>query len=419
MILDRDNWREILHTLKKNKLRSALTAFGVFWGIFILMIMLGVGKGLHNGATKDFSGMAANSIFVWAMSTTKPYKGFSSGRNLDFTNDDTEAIRLHIPEIEHLAPRNQLDDFREAVNVVRGKREGAFGVFGDYPEVVHITLMNITLGRFINPSDLEETRKVAVIGTRVRKILFLPHEDPIGQYIRIQGIYFKVVGVFKPQDDESKEETESIFIPFSTFQRAFNFGNLVSWFSMTVKPGIPASEVEKKVVALLAERHRVAPDDTHAIGKWNREKGFNKITDLFTGIYSLFWFVGVLTLLAGVIGVSNIMLVIIKERTPEFGIKRAIGATPFAIVGQIVSESILLTTVSGYTGMVCGVGVIEFAAAMLGSGKGDASLFENPEVNLTAALIALAILIVSGALAGLVPGIRAIRIKPVDAMRNL
>jgi len=420
MIFDKDNWLEIAGTLRQNKLRSFLTAFGVFWGIFMLIIMVAAGNGLYNGAMHDFQSLAANSVFLWTRPTTLPFKGFPRGRKFNFDNDDIAVLRSHIPEIEYLAPRNQLGGFRKVTAVTRGLKNGAFNIYGDYPEIAYISLMDIVAGRFINQMDLKEKRKVAVIGTRVREILFGSDEDPIGQHILVKGVYFKVIGAFesRKEGDEADEETQAVFIPFTTFQQAFNYGILVSWFSLTARKDVPASEVEKKAIVFLAERHQVAPDDAHAIGHWNTEKEYTKMTNLFIGINALIWFVGTCTLIAGVIGVSNIMLFVVKERTREIGIKRAIGATPFAVISQIMLESVLLTTVAGYFGLVVGVGITEMvAAAMKGAGGGSES-FKNPEVSLSVAATALAVLIVSGALAGLIPAKRAVSIKPVEAIRN-
>jgi len=420
MIFDKDNWQEIAGALKANKLRSLLTAFGVFWGIFMLIIMVAAGKGLYNGAMYDFQSLASNSVFLWTRPTTKPYKGFPRGRKFNFNNNDIAALRLHIPEIEYIAPRNQLGGFRKVTNVSTGQKNGAFTIYGDYPEIVYISLMDIISGRFINHMDLKEKRKVAVIGARVREILFNPDEDPIGRHIQVKGIYFKVIGTFesRKEGDEAEEETQTVYIPFTIFQQAFNYGNLVGWFSLTSKKDVPASEVEKKAIAFLAERHQVAPDDAHAIGHWNTEKEYKKMTNLFIGIKALIWFVGICTLMAGVIGVSNIMLYIVKERTREIGIKRAIGATPFAVVSQIILESVLLTTVAGYFGLVVAVGMTELVASAMKGAGGGSEFFKNPEVNLTVAAVALVVLIVSGALAGLIPAQRAVSIKPVEAIRN-
>jgi len=420
MIFDKDNWLEIAGTLRQNKLRSFMTAFGVFWGIFMLIIMVAAGNGLYNGAMHDFQSLAANSVFLWTQPTTQPFKGFPRGRRFNFDNDDIAALRSHIPEIEYLAPRNQLGGFRKVTNVNRGLKNGAFNIYGDYPEIAYISLMDIVTGRFINHMDLKEKRKVAVIGARVREILFEPKEDPIGQYILVKGVYFKVIGAFesRKEGDEADEETQAVFIPFTIFQQAFNYGNLVGWFSLTARKDVPASEVEKKAIAFLAERHQVAPDDAHAIGHWNTEKEYQKMTNLFIGINALIWFVGTCTLIAGVIGVSNIMLFIVKERTREIGIKRALGATPFAVIGQIILESVILTTVAGYFGLVFGVGITELVAAALKGAGGGSEFFKDPEVSLTVAATALAVLIVSGALAGLIPAKRAVSIKPVEAIRN-
>jgi putative ABC transport system permease protein len=419
MMFDLDNLQEIVNTLKENKWRSILTAFGVFWGIFILIILLGTGSGLYHGVMQEFSDLATNSFFIWARPTTKPYKGFARGRKYKFTNDDTQALRRQIADIEYIAPRNQLGGSRGVTNVTHGLKNGAFNINGDYPEIAYIKLMDIIRGRFINHLDLKEKRKVAVIGKRVQQILFTPDEDPIGQYIRVQGVFFRVVGVFesKSEGDEAEEETQTVFIPFSTFQQTFNYGNIVSWFSITSRRSVPASLVESKAMALLARRHQVAPDDAPAMGSWNTEKQFKKMSDLFIGINAMLWFVGISTLIAGAIGVSNIMLVIVKERTKEIGIKRAIGATPFAVTSQIVLESVLLTVVAGYWGLVAGIGTVELVSAGLKAGGGKADLFRNPEVNLSIALTALGILVLSGALAGLIPAHRAMRVKPVEAIR--
>jgi putative ABC transport system permease protein len=420
MIFDKDNWQEIFSALKKNKLRAVLTAFGVFWGVFMLIIMLGSGNGLQNGVIKDFKKIATNSVFIWPRRTTISYKGFPQGRRFRFNNDDIKALKDNIPEIEYIAPRNKLGGHRGISNVNRGQKNGAFSIYGDFPEIYFIKLMDITDGRFMNHLDLKEKRKVAVIGARVFKILFGPEEDPIEQYIKIQGVHFKVVGVFnsKAIGDEEEEENQAIFIPFTTFQQTFNYGNRVSWFSLTSVKYVPVSKVEKKAIALLAARHHVAPDDTHAFGHWNTEKEFQKFESLFRGIRILIWFVGTMTLIAGIIGVSNIMLVIVKERTREIGIRRAVGATPWKIISNIILESILLTAFAGYFGLVVGVGMLEGVSKGLEIFGRSTDMFQNPGVDFQIAIIALIVLIVSGILSGMIPAHRAVSIKPVDAIRN-
>ena len=420
MIFDRDNWQEIFHSLKQNKLRTFLTAFGVFWGIFLLLIMLGASTGLQNGAMDNFSNRATNSLYIWTRPTTIPYKGFPIGRRFYFDNDDIEALRQNIPEIQHLGPRNQAGGHRGVTNVIRGLKDGAFSINGDYPEYRHIQLLKITTGRFINDLDMRDRRKVAVIGTRVHEVLFEEEEDPLGEYILVRGVYFKVVGVFttNSEGDQAEEETQTIFIPFSTFQHAFNYGKRVSWFSITSQPHVPASEVEKKAIALLAERHQVSPDDKNAFGRYNVEKEYRKMVNLFKGIRILTWFVGIFTLIAGVIGVSNIMLIIVKERTREIGIRRAIGATPFNIITQIMAESVLLTALSGYIGLFTGVVIIELVARVLTTTSTKADYFKNPEIDFRVAIASLSILVICGALAGLIPSRKAVSIKPVEAIRD-
>jgi len=420
MIFDKDNWQEIFSALKKNKLRAVLTAFGVFWGVFMLIIMLGSGNGLQNGVIKDFKKIATNSVFIWPRRTTVPYKGFPHGRRFRFNNDDIKALKDNIPEIEYIAPRNKLGGHRGISNVNRGLKNGAFSIYGDFPEIYFIKLMDIAYGRFMNHLDLKEKRKVAVIGARVFKILFGPGENPIEQYIKIQGVHFKVIGVFnsKAVGDEEEEENQAIFIPFTTFQQAFNYGNRVSWFSLTSVKYVPVSKVEKKAIALLAARHYVAPNDIHAFGHWNTEKEFQKFLGLFRGIRILVWFVGTMTLVAGIIGVSNIMLVIVKERTREIGIRRAVGATPWKIISNIILESILLTSFAGYLGLVVGVGMLETVSKGLEIFGHSTGMFQNPGVEFHIAIIALIVLIVSGILAGMIPAHRAVSIKPVDAIRN-
>ena len=299
-------------------------------------------------------------------------------------------------------------------------KNGAFNIYGDYPEFIHIKKMKILTGRFIDTLDIKEKRKVAVIGKRVLSVLFNADEDPVGKFIRIQGVFFKVIGVFETDSDGDKaeEETQTIFIPFTTFQKTFNYGNRVSWYSITSRQGISVSIVEKKVVALLAKRHQISPRDRFAFGIENVEKEYVKMVNLFKGIHSLIWFVGICTLLAGAIGVSNIMLIIVKERTKEIGIKRAIGATPLNVLSQIMAEAVLLTLTAGYLGLFSGVGFIELISHIMIVTGSNIDYFENPEINLNVAVVALAVLVASGVLAGLIPGHKAISIKPVDAIRE-
>jgi putative ABC transport system permease protein len=419
-MFDLDKWQEIVSAIKQNKMRTFLTAFGVFWGIFMLVIMLGSGKGLQNGITRGFGDFATNSIFMWTRNTTEPYKGLPRGRRWNFRNDDIIAIRNNIKEIEYIAPRMQAWGGEGSNNVVRNQNTGAFYIFGDYPEWNLIDPVDLISGRFLNKTDIDQARKVAVIGTRVSEVLFEPDEDPIGQYIRIQNVFFQVVGVFKPRSTDMNfggDKTETIHIPFSTLQKVYNYGDIVGMFAFTAQPNIPVSVVEEKTIALLKRRHNIAPSDTQAIGFFNLEKQYQQMVGLFTGIQVLIWIVGIGTLFAGVIGISNIMLVIVKERTKEIGIQRAIGASPIKIVSQIITESVFLTTVAGYVGLVIGVALVELINFALLQGGGQSNMFHNPQVDFGVAINALIILIVSGAFAGFIPARKAISIKPIDALR--
>jgi putative ABC transport system permease protein len=399
-----------------------MTAFGVFWGIFMLIIMLGSGTGLENGISSGMGNFATNSVFIWTQQTSMPYEGFPKGRNFYFDNDDIDALKKNIPEIKYLAPKIQGWSAGEGTNnTVRKNKTGAFSILGEYPDWNRVDPMDVFKGRFLNDIDIKSSRKVAIIGTRVEELLFEPDEDPIGEYIKIQGIYFLVVGVFKPLNTNINfggEKEQSIYIPLTTLQKTYNYGDIVYWFSATSRDDIPASVVEEKAMALLARRHTIHPEDKEAFGHFNLEEEFSQMNGLFKGIAGLIWIVGIGTLLAGVIGISNIMLVVVKERTAEIGIQRALGATPMYVMTQIVLESVILTTIAGYVGLVFGVGLLELINyAMVNFGM-DNEMFRRPEVDFYVAIWSLVILIISGAIAGLIPARRAVRIKPIDALRD-
>lgn len=417
MIFDKDNWQEIFATIKHNKLRTTLTAFGVFWGIFMLVIMLGSGNGLRKGVIKEFAGMASNSFFMWTQQTSKAYKGMKPGRNFSFNNDDILALKK-IPELEVVAPMNQLGDYGGSNNVVRGIKTGGFAVMGQTPDIIRIEARKIIKGRFLNENDLIEKRKVAVIGIRVYEVLYAKGENPIDTYVKINGVNFKVIGLTEPlgSGQESQEQAEQINIPFTTFQSAFNYKNVVGWFAIKAQDHVRASVAEQQSKAVMKERHKIAPEDKMAIGSWNAEEEFEKLNGLFSGIEILVWVVGIGTLFAGIIGVSNIMLIVVKERTREIGVKRALGATPFQITAQIMLESLFLTAFAGYFGMVCGIWLLEGISALLP--PGGAGMFESPDVDLNVVSKALGILVISGSLAGLIPAQRAVSISPVEALRN-
>jgi len=418
-MFDLDRWQEIYHVLSKNKLRTFLTAFGVFWGIFMLVIMMGSGIGLENGVMQNLGDMATNSVFIWAEQTTIPYKGFPRGRRFNYENDDIKALQDGIPEIKYLAPRTNVGGYNGSSNVVRGLKTGTFPIFGDYPVFNFIDPVNMVKGRFLDDLDIREKRKVVVIGERVVNLLFQKDEDPMHKYIQINGVFFQVVGVFtsKRSGEAAARDNERIHMPFTTLQRTFNYGNLIGFFNITSRDGIPVSQVEEKAMNILKARHSVSPRDDRAIGHFNLEVEYKKMKGLFLGISVLVWIVGTGTLLAGIIGVSNIMLVVVKERTKEIGIQRALGATPFKVISQIITESIVLTTFAGYFGLVIGVGLLELINYTLDKSGANTEMFVHPGVDFRVAVTALTILVFSGALAGFIPAKRAVSVKPIDALR--
>ena len=415
-----DIWQEILHTVKQNRLRSLLTAFGVFWGLFMLVIMIGTGNGLQKGAYSEFSSYATNSVFIWPRLTTKPYKGFPIGRRFHFTNEDTRVLKRMVPGISALAPRGRKRGGDGDNNVTHKDKTATLTIYGDHPEVQHIRLLQIMSGRFLNQLDLDESRKVAIIGEETVTLLFEKDASPMGAYISINNINFKVVGVYRlpsKNDEDYEEEAKAVFLPLSTFQQVFNWGETVGWFSITSEPQVKVSDVRNEVIRVLAGRHAIAPEDERAFGSWNMEEEFQKIADLFVGIRFIVWFVGVFTLIAGIIGVSNIMLIAVKERTREIGIKRTVGATPFSVISQVLLEALLLTSIPGYGSLVCGVAVLEGVGRLIQVLKIDAQMFQDPSIDFTAALMALAVLTIAGTLAGLMPAYRAVQGKPVEALR--
>ncbi|OFX78420.1 MAG: hypothetical protein A2X12_07255 [Bacteroidetes bacterium GWE2_29_8] len=425
--IDIDKWEEIFKSLRKNRFRTVMTAFGVSWGVFMLIILVGTGNGLQSGVSKGFANFATNSMFLWTQTTSKAYNGFQPGRYINLTNEDIIALKNNISEIGVIAPRNELGSWHRSgdnysISIVRGIKKASFSIRGDYPEFSKIEKVNVTKGRYLNQYDIEDKRKIAIIGKRVYEVLFNKGEEPIGKYISINGIYFTVVGIFESDNAGHRMNSdETIFIPFTVFQNAFNYGNRIDMVALSSKKDIPVSLLETKVKTLLAKRHNVHPDDKQAINSFNLEEQFNMVSGLFMGISFLIWLVGTGTLLAGVIGVSNIMLIVVKERTKEIGIRRALGASPYKIVNQIMLESITLTIIAGSIGLSLGVGLIETVNNLLklnSSETSGESMFGSMSVNLNVALLAIIILIVSGALAGLIPARRAIKIKTVEALKD-
>ncbi len=418
MMVDLDDWQEVFATLRKNRLRTWLTGLGVFLGVLILMIMVGFGSALEGGIRKKMAGFAANAVFVWGQRTTMPYAGLPPNRQVTYDNGDVDALR-RLPGIEHLAPRNQLRGFMGGFNVKYQGKTGAFSVAGDYPAFQHVNLPQMKAGRYLNDLDLEQRRKIAVIGTGVVEQLYAPGKDPIGTYLEISGVYFQVVGVFgtRQTGQQADRTLNTIHVPFTTFQQAFNYGDRVGWFAITGKPDVSAAELEREIRATLAQRHKIAPDDEMAIGTFNTGKEFAKMTKLFVVINAVLGIAGLMTLAAGVVGVTNIMLISVRERTKEIGVRKALGATPLTIVRMIVSEALVLTVIAGYLGLVAGIAALEGFAAVIAR-AGDSLPFAPPDVGLGVAVGAASVLVVFGALAGVIPAYHAAKIQPVEALRT-
>jgi putative ABC transport system permease protein len=421
-MFDLDHWQEIGHALAKNRLRTFLTAFGVFWGIFLLVVLLGSGNGLSNGVMAGFQGTATNSFFCWGMRTSKPFAGLAAGRSIEFTNEDTEEIRRQVPEAAVVAPRLQRGGWRGGATVRRAGETGSFTIMGDHPEIFTIQSVLLERGRLLNRMDVDEKRKVAVIGTRVVEVLFPDGENPVGDAIEVNGVWFKVVGVFRSRNTggQADRDAQTVYVPFSTFQQAFNAANEVHWYAVTAAPGVDVARDEEKVLDLLRSRHKVAPDDRRGIGHFNLAEEFGKIQGLFAGIRALMWIVGLGTLTAGAIGVSNIMLIVVRERTKEIGLRRAIGARPSSVIGQIVLEAVVLTSVAGLLGLAAGVATMEGISAVLAAAPaaGQPTMFRDPGVMLGDALWALLVLVAAGTVAGLIPAQRAVAVSPVVALRS-
>ena len=417
-MLQKERWDEILEALNANRFRTIMTAFGVFWGIFILVLLLALTNGLKNGVQADFGDFATNTIFMWTQRTSMPYQGFTKGRSFNFRQSDVALLKEKFPELRFVSPRNQLGGFRGSNNVTRKDKTGAFNIYGDNPEYINQEPLDILQGRFLSYSDIQDERKVAVVGTDVIKSLYDLGEEPIGSYIKINGINFMVIGVVKKSTSQgdNQEDANTIYIPFSTFGKAFNYGDIVGWMAITAIDEVPITQIKPQIMKEMRLAHKVHPDDQRAIGHFDLAEQFEKITGLFAILSFVGYFVGALVLMSGVIGISNIMLIVVKERTKEIGIRRALGATPREIRGQVLQESMVLTLVSGMAGISFAAGLIWVMNTLLDA-AGAVENFANPSVSIGVIFIALAILVLSGLLAGMIPATRATQMKPVDALR--
>ena len=413
-MFDYDKWQEIFGTIRKNKLRTFLTALGVWWGIFMLIVLMGAGTGLENGVFSMFGGHARNALYVWTQRTTLPYMGLPPGRSARLNNDDIRAIEAHFEkELEYMAPRLWV----YSGEVLHGEKSGAYDVRGEGPDVIHIDAFELADGRFINNLDMKQRRKVAVIGKRVRENLFENDEDPVGEFIKFNGVDYMVVGTFKSdrRGEDAEDDDKSIFIPLTTAQQVTNRPNRIGWFVCTIKNDYNIYEVQDRLIALLKERHKIHPDDNQGVRGNNVQEEVKEINGLFTGIKFLVWFVGIGSLFAGIIGVGNIMLIIVKDRTKEIGIRKAMGATPRSIISMILLESVFITLIAGYLGLITSIALVYLMGLAAGT---EVPFFLNPQIKLGVGIAAILILVIAGALTGLVPALQASRINPVEALRD-
>lgn len=407
-----DKWQEIYSTIRKNKLRTFLTGFSVAWGIFMLIILLGSGKGLENGVQAQFAGGATNGIWISNGMTSLQFKGLKVGRQIKFTNEDYSFLKSSIKGPDHISARLFLGN-----NLISYKNQyGSFFVSPCHPDYGFIKTIDIIQGRFLNNIDITEFRKVAAIGEKVKIALFKGSDTvALGKYIKINGVLFNVVGVFRDysrNDDEQKR----VYIPITTAQRVFSGANIVNQISFTTGAATPeeADQMVEQSKFLLAKRHTFDPKDNRAINVWNKSEDVRKFTSLFAGIRLFIWIIGIGTIIAGIVGVSNIMMIVVKERTKEIGIRKALGATPLSIIGLIMQEAIAITSFAGYVGLVFGVGILELVRKYMP----PTNFFKNPEANFSIAISATILLIIAGSLAGLVPAIKAAKVRPVDALRD-
>lgn len=412
-MFDLDRWYEIWITITHNKSRSFLTAFGVFWGMFMLVVMVGAGNGLSKGISSQIDGFASNSAFFSAQQTTIPYRGLQKGRSWNMLNSDIPIIEDRVQELEYLSPI--LFSGGAGDNVVRNEKAGSYTVKGTYPVYDKIERSIMEYGRYINTIDIAENRKVCILGTRVYEVLFNKGENPLGEQVKVNGIYFTVIGVARKTSNASigGDPEETVVLPFTSMQQAFNQGNIIHFLAATAKPGVKVRVIQDKIVNTLKEIHQIAPEDKDAVFNMNIEEQFNMFNNLGVGIAMLIWIVGLGTLFAGAVGVSNIMLVTVRERTKEIGIRRALGATPLNIIGQILSESIVLTLLAGIGGIVIGVGLLSATGIVLSQGD---QFFKDPQISFYIGVVALLILAIIGTLAGFIPAQRAMMIKPIEAI---
>ena len=415
-MFDIDRWQEIFDTIHKNKLRTFLTGLSVASGIFILVVLLGFGRGMENGVKKEFEADATNRIWVWTQTTTKEYKGLNPGRRIRMKNGDFEHLNSNFKDkIEY---RSGVFRVQWGTTINYKKESVSYGIQGIYPNYQMIENQEIIAGRFVNQSDLDNQSKVIIISNKVAKELLKGVEDPINEYVKINGINFKVVGVFSDLGGEREEDR--VFLPFTTAQNVFNGQDRLSNIAFTVKPEKTfdqsvevSNQFADQIRSYLKESHSVAPDDNSAINVYNSLEEAKRFFTLTENIAFFFWFVGICTIIAGVVGVSNIMLIIVKERTREIGIRKALGAKPWSIVGMILQESVFVTAVSGFAGLILSMGLLEIVGPNV-----EVDYVVNPSVDFSIAMTMVIVLILAGAIAGFFPAWRAANIQPIEALKD-
>ena len=414
-MFDREKWGEIMQSIGKNKLRTVLTGFAVFWGIFMLIILLGAGAGLRNGFAYNFKNTAANSIEVYGGQTSKPWNGLPANRDIQLTEEDVEALRNSIPGIEHISGSYRV--WRGNSQLQHGMNYGSFNIRGVIPEHQQLQKQILIAGRFINEVDEEQVRKVILIAEDARKELF-KNEEPLDKWVNVNGVPFQVVGLYKFENsgEGGMMHRSPVFIPLSAAQRVFNAQRDVDeiMFSFSDASIVGAQMAQERALHTIARRHNFDPTDDRAIWLQNNVANVSTFNNIFNGITAFLWFVGIGSLIAGIVGIGNIMLIVVKDRTREIGVRKALGATPGDVVGQILMEAIFVTALFGYLGLAMGVGLLELLASAIPGSE----FFRDPTIDFSVALRSLIALLVAGAIAGFIPARRAAAIRPIEALRD-
>ena len=418
MFFDIDKWQEIWFSLRQHKLRTALTAFGVFWGIFMLSLLIGAGRGLENGATSNLKKMP-NAIFIWIQNPTQlAYRGTPLGRWVQLRDNDVDYLKSKLNTIEKIYPQNSVGRWSGTPAYTTYKNfSGSYSIEGSYQGLESLHQIEMIEGRGINTADETERRKVVIIGQKVKELLFKNGDNAIGAFINVAGINFQVIGIFKSSNVGSDgSDTEKLYMPNASLRYSYNQQSSIGSILIVPKPGVDAYKLQDDAINLLVEHHDVNPKDSAVFGKFNMQKIFDQVFGLFTGISVFSWIVAIGTIMAGAVGVSNIMLIVVKERTREIGLRKALGATPLNIVAMIVQESLVITVFAGYLGLVFGVLFLEIVNKALSMSGND--MFKDLSMDLHTGVVALSVLIVAGLIASLLPASKAAMVNPITALQD-